>query len=60
MFGTKFRLVKKKLPLGHGGMTVTGMTVWGWGGSVDKILVIDVCVTVYVDLDQVLPLAKKE
>lgn len=50
-FGQKEIVVKK------GGMEVAGMLVPGLGDTVDSIVVVNSCVTVYVDLDQVCSLA---
>lgn len=42
---------RKDITVSKGGMEVEGMLVPGLGDSVNSILVVNVCVTVYVDLD---------
>lgn len=43
---------RKDITVSKGGMEVEGMLVPGLGDSVNSILVVNVCVTVYVDLDR--------
>jgi len=43
----------KEIELSKGGMKVEGMLVPVLGDTVDSIVVVNVCVTVYVDLDSI-------